>query len=59
MKGSGSDLFKVLSRNYSEGTEENHENFSQGSRSPGRDSNPGSHKYGAEVLINRSRLSVT
>jgi hypothetical protein len=32
------------------GTEENYENLSPDSRSPGRDMNPGSPKYEAEVL---------
>jgi hypothetical protein len=32
--------FKVLSRHLPRGTKENHENFSQGSRSLGQDLNP-------------------
>jgi hypothetical protein len=35
------------------GTEENHENLSQNSQSPGRDLNPGPPKYEAGVLTRR------
>jgi hypothetical protein len=39
--------FKVLPRHSPGGTEENHENLSRDSRSPGRHLNPGPHEYEA------------
>jgi hypothetical protein len=50
--------FKVLSRNSPEGTDENHKNISQKSRSPGRDLNPGPPEYEAGALTIRPRCSV-
>jgi hypothetical protein len=41
---------KVLSKHFTEGTEENHEKLSQDIRSPGRDLNPGRPEYEAVVL---------
>jgi hypothetical protein len=46
----------MTSRHYPGGTEENNENLSQDSRSPGRDLNPGPHEYEVVVL---SAWSVT
>jgi hypothetical protein len=51
--------FKVLYHYLPVGTEENDENLSQDSQSPGRDLNPGPPEYEAEVLTTRSRSSVT
>jgi hypothetical protein len=39
----------VLSQYLAEGTEENHKNFSQASRSPGQNLNSGPLEYGARV----------
>jgi hypothetical protein len=53
-KGFGRELslpnFKVLYRHAPTGAEENHENFSQDSRSPGRDLNPRFPEYETGVL---------
>jgi hypothetical protein len=49
--------FKALSRNLP-GTDENHENLSNDSRSPGRDLNLGPPEYEAGVLTTRSWFSV-
>jgi hypothetical protein len=49
--------FMVLPRHSSAGSEKNHENFSQYSRSADRDMNPGPPKYEAVVLTIRSRRS--
>jgi hypothetical protein len=45
--------FKETVRNSPRGTEENHENFSHDSRSPGRDSNPGRPDYKAGMLTTK------
>jgi hypothetical protein len=42
--------FKVIFRHWPEGTEEDHENLSQDSRSPDRELNPWSSEYEAVVL---------
>jgi hypothetical protein len=48
----------VLSQQLREETEESQEEFGQDNWSSGRDSNPGSSKYKAEVLTTRPRRSV-
>jgi hypothetical protein len=48
----------VLSRNLPGGTEENHENLIQNSRSPGVHLRPGPPEYRAEVFSARPRSSV-
>jgi hypothetical protein len=58
VEGSGRGLilryeFNVLTRDSPGGTEENHENFSQDSRSPGRYLNSVSLEYEAGMLATR------
>jgi hypothetical protein len=51
--------FKVLSRSLPGRTEKNRENFSQDSRSSGRDFNLGHPEYEAGALTTRPRRSVS
>jgi len=46
-------------RHLTGGTEENHKNISHNGRSPGRDLNPRTTEYEAEVLTTRLRRTVT
>jgi hypothetical protein len=50
--------FKVLSQHSPGGSEKYHENFSQGSQSPGRYFNRGPAEYEAGMLPTRPRHSV-
>jgi hypothetical protein len=50
--------FNVLSQHSPGGTEKNHENVSQDSRSPGRDLKLVTPGYKAGVLTNQPRCSV-
>jgi hypothetical protein len=52
------DQFKALSWHMPGRTEENHENLSQDSLSPGRDLNPEPPEYETGVLTTQPRRSV-
>jgi hypothetical protein len=52
-------LFKVISRHFPGGTEKNHKDLTQDSRSPGRYLNLGTPEYEAEVLTTRLRRSIS
>jgi hypothetical protein len=50
LESSDRGLFQVLSWHLPGETEDNHENLSQNSPSPGRDLNPGPHEYETGLL---------